>query len=343
MPQAQPLLQRAVALFTRHLDPDTSDRKHRLELARTHLRLADGWMAHGDLPAAQAAVDRARAVLNGLAALDPGHAELPHVWVWVHNLASAIARRAGDWVRVEAEEQASRQRLLALETAQPANARFQEDLAGNAHWLAIAAAGRRDADATARWSLEASERWTALVRQDPDVRSTRLRQLDVMTASGLLLVDAGAPARGLQRLQAVDGPLRAAAARWPDDLDMQLRLLWQALALALAVAAESQGLPDAGRLWADTQRQADALRAAHGGQPKALTQLALVDYRRARLAAEQAHAAGSLPPSTLDALARAVAALDTLRQRRQLAPMSQVVQLYEGRALLARLGQPASR
>ena len=339
MPLAQPLLQRAVNLFSRHVDPDTPDRKHRLELARTHLRLADGWMAHGDLPAAQGEVDRARAVLDSLAARDPGHAELPHVWVWVHNLASAIARRAGDWNRVEAEEQAARQRLLALEAAQPANARFQEDLAGNAHWLAIAAAGRRDVAATQRWSLEAAERWTALVRQDPDVRSTRLRQLDVLTASGLLLVDAGAAARGWQRLQAVDGPRRAAAARWPDDLDMRLRLLWQSM--ALAVAADSQRLPEATRWWADVQRQAEALRTAHGSQPKVLTQLALVDYRRARLAAEQALAAGAVPAATRDGLAAAVAALDALRRQRQLAPMSQVVQLYEGQALLARLAARA--
>ena len=72
-----------------------------------------------------------------------------------------------------------------------------------------------------------------------------------------------------------------------------------------------------------------------------LTQLALVDYRRARLAAEQALAAGAVPAATRDGLAAAVAALDALRRQRQLAPMSQVVQLYEGQALLARLAARA--
>jgi len=334
MPRAEPALQRAVALFSRHLPDDPPDRKHRLELARTHLRLADGWMAYGDLAAARGQVGQARAVLDGLAALDPGHAELPHVWVWVHNLASAIARRAGDWATVEAEERRSRERLLALEAQAPANARFQEDLAGNAHWLAMAAAVRHDPDSTERWALDAAERWTALTRQDPDVRGTRLRQLDILTASGLLLVDAGAPARGWQRLQAVDGALRQAARRWPDDVDLRLRLLWQSLALALAAQAADR--PEAAAWWADTRQQAAALRQSHGDLPKVQTQLALVDYRSARQAVERA-LAGRVPPAAQQALAQSVAALEALRQRRALVPMAQVVHLYEGRALLDRL------
>lgn len=261
--------------------------------------------------------------------------------MWVHNLASAIARRATDWATVEVEEGAARQRLLALEAGNPANARFQEDLAGNSHWLALAAAVRRDPDATERWALDAAERWTALTRQDPDVRSTRLRQLDILTASGLMLLDAGAPARAWQRLQAVDTPLRDAARRWPDDLDLRLRLLWQALALALT--ADTLQRPDTAHRWSEVRGQAAALREAQGGLPKVQTQLALVDYRAARLAAEQAQARGAVPPATLDGLASALSALEALRQRRALAPMSQVVHLYEGRALLKRLAQPPER
>jgi len=342
MARAEPLLQRAVALFTRHLPDDPPDRKHRLELARTHLRLADGWMAAGALERGREQVERARAVLDSLAALDPGHAELPHVWVWVHNLASAIARRAGDWAAVEREEQRARQRLLALEAGNPANARFQEDLAGNAHWLAMAAAARGDAEATERWALESAERWTALTRQDPDVRFTRLRQLDTLTASGLLLVDAGATARGWQRLQAVDPALRAAARRWPEDVDVQLRLHWQAQALALA--AEAGARPDTAHWQDEARRLADALRGAHGALPKVQTQLALADYRSARLRAAPppgSGAAPAVPAPAVDALARAVAALEALQQRRAFAPMSQVAYLYEGRALLARL-RPAA-
>jgi len=84
------------------------------------------------------------------------------------------------------------------------------------------------------------------------------------------------------------------------------------------------------------------VRTVMGEQGKAMMGIGeAAGLDRARLAAEQALAAGAVPAATRDTLAAAVAALDALRRQRQLAPMSQVVQLYEGQALLARLAARA--
>ncbi|MBL8325330.1 MAG: serine/threonine protein kinase [Rubrivivax sp.] len=238
--EAEPLLLRAAALFERHVEPDRPDLRHRLELARTFLRLASPHSMSGDAAAALRFVGQARRHLECLAARQPGHAELPHVWVWVHGVATQARRRLGDWPGLLREIEASQRIMDRLIREQPDNARFQEDVAGLATWRLRAAGALGDLAGVREWGARAIEGWGALAARDPAERVARRGHLNSVVTTGRELATSGAPQEALEHLAEATPAVLAAMRRWPDDADTQARgvQLGEARACALALAGE---------------------------------------------------------------------------------------------------------
>ncbi len=239
---AQRDLTKAATLFERHLPRDTPDLRHRLELARTHLRLADVFKFGGRDTDALACVAQAREVLNSLAARQPEHEELPHVWVWVHNIESYMARAREDWQAVVACEERVWSIMSGLHRREPDNARFLEDLAGAAHWRMAAHGRLGEIDAVELWATEALARWRHIVRADPDDRTARRVFLNVVPMSGWAFVEAGAAPRAASWLDALQAEVQTLAQRWPDDRDTRRQRATFAVTRALAHAAASGAL-----------------------------------------------------------------------------------------------------
>ena len=336
-------LQRAAALFTQHLPRDTPDLLIRLELARTHLRIAEVQMGNPDQSGAGPALEDARRVLKDMAALQPDHKDLPHVWVWVNGVSAQAARAAGDWATVRREKLQSRDILLALLAKEPDNARYLEDLAGNARWLLSTTGPLRDVAGAQRWGQEASERAADLTRRDPDDRSMRGNHLDALIASGSQLVQAGAAAQGQQRLAQVREPLMAALERWRNEPDIRAREVLLLVAEAQADDALGRGDAALARLGQAAARAA-ALNAEFPGQPMLQTHAAVVDFNRARFMAQRALAAiQPASPARRDARAALLAVqerLQALEQRKALVPAARASLIGEVQALLQQLGAP---
>jgi hypothetical protein len=233
--EAREGLGEAAALFARHMAHDTTDLRHRLELARTHLRRADI-----ELRLVQ------RRTLDSLAALQPAHKELPHVWVWVHNIESYIAREDGDWPALLAAEGKVRALMLGLLEREPDNARFHEDLAGNAQWLMQTYGRLRDAPQVTLWGDEACSRWRRLVRADPDNRHARRRYFQTLALWGWACVEAGVPHEGRHVLDERSDEIEAWQSRWRGEFEM--RLLYAALLIVHALASvAAEGVTADGR------------------------------------------------------------------------------------------------
>jgi eukaryotic-like serine/threonine-protein kinase len=255
--QARPLLERAAALFTTHMRRDTPDHKHRLELARTHLRLASALIDNNDTPGTLQALALARQTLDSLVALAPEHAELPHVWVWVHGVAARVCQSTNDWAGVAREKTLSFEITLQLSEREPDNARFLEDLGGNAHQLLSCAGMQGNAAAVRRWGLEACERLGTVVRRDPDDRVARASYVDCLIASAGELTRVGEPVQALDRLDAVQPILTHAMQRWRDQPEIRLRETL--LACTWATAHHRAGQYE---LAEQSLRQADEVLAA---------------------------------------------------------------------------------
>jgi eukaryotic-like serine/threonine-protein kinase len=342
---ARPALLRAASLFEQNLARDTPDLLHRLELARTHLRLASVLAGSLDYPGAKAATADASRTLDSMAALQPHHQELPHVWVWVQGLTAQIARGQGEWAVVVTEKMKSQDILLRLLAAEPDNARYLEDLAGNARWLLSATGPLRDVAGAERWGNEACERSADLVRRDPDDRIMRGNYLDVLISSGSQLVLAGAPERGRERLQTVRAPLMAAVTRWRDDPEIRAREILLLVADGLAEAALRKD--DAAKVRFDEAAAlAASLNVQFPNQPMLQTNAAVVAFNSAKLLAEQAlriDSGGSQGGASARATARAaveaaLTELEALLRRKALVPSARASNIEEARALLRRLG-----
>jgi eukaryotic-like serine/threonine-protein kinase len=217
LPLALAQLQRAAGIFERRMAKDEPDHRHRLELARTHLRMADAMNFNGDPKGSRQQTEQAKAVLNSLAALAPNHKELPHVWVWVHNRAAALARDRGDWPTVVEEETTSRARLLALVAQQPDNGRFQEDLAGAAQWLMMAAGEMNQPALVQRWADDALGRWASLVKRDPQDRTARSKLLDTTTQACVAQRQVARLGEAQQHCDHAQAILAELATQWPDE------------------------------------------------------------------------------------------------------------------------------
>jgi tetratricopeptide (TPR) repeat protein len=338
MAAARPALERAASLYTGLLERDTPDLAYRLELARTHLRLAQASIADHDMLVTEAALKEARRVLVSMAALQPDNKELPHVWVWVHGEAAGLARLQGDWANVRREKLRSYDILMTLHKADPDNARYLEDLASNARWLLATAGPLRDVAAAERWGNEASERIADLAKRDPDDRITRGNYLDTLIASGVQLVRAGAPESGWQRLVAVRQPLIAAVARWGDDPDMRAREPLLLVAEAQAEAALGR-VPSAHDRFTQAAALAGGLTAAFPGRPILQTCAAIVSFSRAKLLVEQAllSRAGGPRAQARQAMVESLAQLESLLQRKALVPAARASHIDEARELLRQL------
>ena len=334
-------LHRAAALFAAQLPHDTPELYQHLELARTHLRIAEVQMRGQNVPAAQASVDASIAVLNKMAALQPENPALPHVWVWVQGVGSTIARRQGDWARVTSLKMASREILLKLQSQDPDNARYVEDMAGSARWLLAAAGGQGDVAGVRRWGEEACERYADLARRDPEDRNTRGNQLDALLNSASQYLAAGAAPQAQARLVTVRAPLQAAFTRWPDEAEVQSR------AILLGVF-ESQLEHSLGRhqpALAKLQEAATLARTLNAKFPNVAllqTNAAVVTFNRGKQLAALALAAPAASAATLKTSARAdltaaLTELEALLARRALVPEVRAGLIDETRALLQRL------
>ncbi|MFM8766706.1 MAG: protein kinase domain-containing protein [Rubrivivax sp.] len=231
---ARSRLQRAAVLYERHLEPDRADLRHRLELARTHLRLTRWAVALREFDAAAGHIGSARAHLQEMARRQPGHPELDHVWVWVHSVTQRWRRAQGDWLGLREATEATRVLLERLQAQQPENARILEDIAGVAVWQLRAAGPLGDVQAAQAAGHLATERWGALARRDPSDHLARRSHLDAHLLWGLALVRAGAPEAALERLQGAQALVEDTARRWPLDPQVAARQAYLADALAQA-------------------------------------------------------------------------------------------------------------
>jgi eukaryotic-like serine/threonine-protein kinase len=230
-------LDEAARLFTRHMRRDTPDLRHRLELARTRLRLADVLRFHRLYEEALACVDEARHTLGSLAVLQPDHKELPHVWVWVHNIESSMARDNSDWPGVIAAEEKARALLLALHAGEPENTRFLEDLAGNAQWLMNTYGRLGEVTLVCRWCEEATSRSRRIARADPEDRSARRMYLTTLATSGWAFVEAGATELGQRKLDDLQAEVDAWTLRFNGDFNTRRQHAAFAATRAMAHAA----------------------------------------------------------------------------------------------------------
>jgi hypothetical protein len=238
LPPAMMQLERAAAIFAHRMAQDAPDHRHRLELARTHLRMADAQHFNGDSAGSQLQTEQAREVLNSLAALAPGHKELPHVWVWVHNRAVVLAQARGDWLTVVEEESTSRGRLLALAAKAPDNARFQEDLASAEQWLMVAAGEMNQPAQVQRWSDEALGRWASLVKRDPLDRNSNGKRLESLIHACVAFRRVAQREVARQHCAAAQATLLDMAQRWPDETYLPRRRV--ALNAAQAALAKAE-------------------------------------------------------------------------------------------------------
>jgi len=231
---ARQRLQRAAELYARHLEPDRPDLRHRLEIARTHLRLTRWAVALREFDAAQAHIDDARGHLQEMARRQPDHPELDHVWVWVHSVTQRLRRAQGDWLGLRAETEATRVLLERLQVRLADNARILEDIAGVAVWQLRAAGPLKDLQGAQDAGRLATERWGALARRDPSDHLSQRSHLDAHLLWGLTLLRAGAPEAALEKLQGAQALVEDTARRWPLDLQVAARQAYLADALAQA-------------------------------------------------------------------------------------------------------------
>jgi len=269
---ARSRLQRAAVLYERHLEPDRADLRHRLELARTHLRLTRWAVALREFEAAAGHIESARTHLQEMARRQPGHPELDHVWVWVHSVTQRLRRAQGDWQGLREATEATRVLLDRLQAQHPENARILEDIAGVAVWQLRAAGPLGDVQAAQAAGHLATERWGALARRDPSDHLARRSHLDAHLLWGLALLRAGDPQAAFERLQEAAPLVEDAARRWPQDLPTVARQVY--LADTLAQVHQALGHGDAAQSSSDRARLlAQDLCARHPDNASALTAL----------------------------------------------------------------------
>ena len=259
-------LAEAATLFTRHLARDTPELRHRLELARTHLRLADVQRFSRHFDAASASVDEARRTLNSLAALQPDHKELPHVWVWVHNIESFMAREQDDWQGVVGAEGNVQALMRELQRREPDNARFIEDIGRSAQWLMATHGRLRDVAQVERWVGEAVALTRRVARADPDDRTARRWYLKTLTTAGWAFVEAGAAQRGVEQLDAARPEIETLLRRFESDFGSRCQQAAFEVAHVLASAAAGpRALAGAAQAQARAQAALDALQRDFSG------------------------------------------------------------------------------
>ena len=269
---ARARLQRAAVLYERHLEPDRADLRHRLELARTHLRLTRWAVALREFDAAAGHIEAARLHLQEMARRQPGHLELDHVWVWVHSVTQRLRRAQGDWQGLREATEATRVLLERLQTQHPENARILEDIAGVAVWQLRAAGPLGDVQAAQAAGLLATERWGALARRDPSDHLARRSHLDAHLLWGLALLRAGDPQAALERLRKAAPLVDDAVRRWPQDLPTAARQVY--LYDAMAQAQQALGHDGAAQSSSDQARSlAEDLCARQPDSAVALTSL----------------------------------------------------------------------
>jgi Protein kinase domain len=338
-PAATALHERAAALFTQHLANDTPDLRHRLELARTHFRQASGAVAHRDFDEVFAATQLGNSVLKSLAALQPAHPELPHVWVWHHFLAARCHQAQGNMPQLQQALQDNQVLMDGLLAQQPNNARFLEDRASVAGFWLLAAELQAELPAVRRWGAEAVQRWGSLASKDGSDFNCQHRYLDTLIDQGRALAAAGAEAEGLQALLAAQTPIDAAAQQWPKELLMQERRARLQASIG-ALHHSAQRLLEAQAAFDEADALASTLVAAHPADPVALTAVAWVDMQRSisgALRVLQGPATRAERAHALADLTARMAVLQALRQRRQLLPLTRMEIIERAQALCARL------
>jgi eukaryotic-like serine/threonine-protein kinase len=338
-PAATALLDAAAALFAQHLANDTPDLRHRLELARTHFRSASAGVTFRDFEHLCQATQLGGSVLHSLAALQPQHPELPHVWVWHHFLMARCHQWRGDGVKMQQALQLNLELMDSLLAQQPNNARFLEDRASVASFFLLAAEQQGDLGAVRHWGAEAVQRWARLASNDGSDLNCQHRHLDTLIEQGRILAAAGAPDEGLQALLAAQAPIDAAAQRLPGEALMQDRRAQLQAHMALLHRRAGRE-PQAQAAFDAAEHLANTLLAAQPNQPIALTGAALVALHRAHSAAELALRADNSASALGQALAelqRRTEALQTLRAKRQLLPLARVEFIERAQGLCALL------
>lgn len=322
-------LQRAAVLYERHLDPDRPDLRHRLELARTHLRLTRWAVALREFDTAAGHIEAARTHLQEMARRQPGHPELDHVWVWVHSVTQRLRRARGDWLGLREATEATRVLLERLQAQQPQNARFLEDIAGVAVWQLRAAGPLGDVQAAQAAGRLATERWGALAQRDPSDHLARRSHLDACLLWGLTLLRAGDPQAALERLQEAAPLLDDAVRCWPQDLSTAARQVY--LADSLAQVHQALGHSDAAQSSSDRARSlAEDLCVRQPDSAAALTALQVARLTPVRWGVQVAAARLSGDPNSAQAAQSAAVTaawqavhdlqqdMDALVQRRRL-------------------------
>ncbi len=345
---ALPLFDLAAQLFTRHIPKDTPDLRHRLELARTHFRTASALNVNRQFERARAATQTGIDLLHSLAALQPQHLELPHVWVWAHFLQVRTATALRDWDTVQATLLLNEKIMSELVAKQPENTRFREDHASTASLLMTAAEERRDLPSVQRWGLEALRRWQRITDHDQDDRNANERYLELLIAHGQALAVAGAGAgavpEALATLRAAHAPMQQASQRWPHAPGVQdsVALLDSTLAHFCTLSGQRE---EAAQAFARAQATAQALLERLPQDPAALTCAALMQLREQRshaLLALQQHDAAAAR-AACEPLQHALQAMRALQGTGRLLPQRRASFIEETQPLLAQLQALAAR
>ncbi len=335
---ALPLFAQAANLFKHHVPKDTPDLRHRLELARTYFRIAASLNLNRRLMQARDAVDEGVRVLESLAALQPQHPELPHVWVWVHFLRARTATALRDWPALAQALQRNEALMTELVAQQPHNGRFREDHASTAGSFLSLAEAQGDLAAVKHWGAEAQRRWQRITDLDTDDRNANERRLELLTAYGHALDQTGAPQEALATLRAAQAPMRQAHERWPQAVGIQDILAMHESTLGHVCA--QQGLAEeATHSFARAKATAQALLVHHPQDPTALSCAAVVQLRWLRTQAQRAlqeqnqATAATLVPD----LEQGVQQLRALRDAGRLLPQRRAQMIEDTEPLVAQL------
>jgi eukaryotic-like serine/threonine-protein kinase len=341
MASAEPLFEQAAALFTHHLPKDTPDLRHRLELARTHFRIASALNVNRQFERAKVATATGVTVLESLAALQPQHLELPHVWVWVHFLRVRTATALGDWATVQRELESNEKIMTELLAQQPHNGRFREDHASTASALMLWAEQQGDLGLVRHWGEQALQRWQRITVRDPDDRNANERWLEVLTAHGQALAHTGAVQEGLEALRSAKAAMEHASQRWPYEAGVQdiVAMHHSTLARFAGLQGDPKHAQEAKEAFHHAQTTARALLDHRPQDPAALTCVAVMHLRQCRslaqLALQQQDAEAAL--ALHEPLALAVERLRVLRDSGRLLPQRRASLIEETQAVLAQL------
>jgi eukaryotic-like serine/threonine-protein kinase len=193
--KARTYFEQCIAVYTDAAKRDRADLRNGIELARCNLRLANALnrLYPYPLPTLDALfskhLQQARNALDAVAAAQPKHAELAHVWEWVWRLEGQQKQARGDWpgaLKLNLEILEIMQALLLKE---PLNSAYQTDMGSTYREIAAihnAAGNYAHALAAADKGIQML---AVVVKNDPTVKQSTLSLARAMHMRAWALIE----------------------------------------------------------------------------------------------------------------------------------------------------------